>query len=630
MSLIDIFWEYYKDISGNTNIIAGCFWETIMGLVGLVLFVLLIRKKNKLIRKMPLIDIKSKYIVYEIFLQIPVTKRLGIIDRSKAHYDKLEYLYITKKLYKKIYDYLNNKFENRFKSSFLQETELKIIQYNSIDSIIKDLSFKLKKEFSKNFNELLHEIIFEILKLQNIYISNKEFKIEFYDKLIKFNFDNNIIIFNDFFCKILNNQLIDNLIKKGKIYGIIVIFKNINIKNLDILNKIFKNIHFLKLDFTNFFNDFNDEEINKIFIYINKFSENNPIEILDYEDDTERTITFVSNFQKFTKNLNNLKLFYIKKYFGGASEVIREAYKNDNEKIIDSLEDPNLILHNYLMNINDKIKILNMDISNPCSINGDPGGGSFIDLATPNEDFTVISKFRNLEELVINYDWPAEYYFGFDEDKSFVNAINNLKCLKSIFFKEDKYLYFLQTLPLIKVDNCKFSFRSSFPEFFKAHNNIISSESLNNFKNFEIISFYVKMTYKDKTLKYEIDEYLLEYLYFFKDHEYKCLNIIESLIIIVKPSNSDISVSKKNNNYKNLKNLFLYLCKNNNNNLKNLKIDYSNYDLNEILNILVEYTNLNNKLKNIELKGKIENNINNIMDNITKIKNKNVIINVNI
>ena len=137
------------------------------------------------------------------------------------------------------------------------------------------------------------------------------------------------------------------------------------------------------------------------------------------------------------------------------------------------------------------------------------------------------------------------------------------------------------------------------------------------------------MAYKEKTLKYEIVENLLEYL-FIDHHEYKGLNIIEGLIIIVKPSNLDISVSKKNNNYKNLKNLFLYLCKNNNNNLKNLKIDYSNYDLNEILNILVEYTNLNNKLKNIELKGKIENNINNIRDNITKIKNKNVIINVNI
>ena len=97
------------------------------------------------------------------------------------------------------------------------------------------------------------------------------------------------------------------------------------------------------------------------------------------------------------------------------------------------------------------------------------------------------------------------------------------------------------------------------------------------------------MAYKDKTLKYELDENLLEYL--FNKYEYKGLNIIEGLIIIVKPSNLDISVSKKNNNYKNLKYLFLYLCKNNNN-LKNLKIDYSNYDLNEILNILVEYTNI--------------------------------------
>ena len=43
------------------------------------------------------------------------------------------------------------------------------------------------------------------------------------------------------------------------------------------------------------------------------------------------------------------------------------------------------------MNINIKIKSLILNICNPCSINGDIGEGSFIDLATPNEEFSLIS-----------------------------------------------------------------------------------------------------------------------------------------------------------------------------------------------------------------------------------------------
>ena len=62
------------------------------------------------------------------------------------------------------------------------------------------------------------------------------------------------------------------------------------------------------------------------------------------------------------------------------------------------------------MNINIKIKSLILFISNPCSINGDPGDGSFCCLATPNEEFSLISKFQCLEELSLSYEWPGEYY----------------------------------------------------------------------------------------------------------------------------------------------------------------------------------------------------------------------------
>ena len=43
------------------------------------------------------------------------------------------------------------------------------------------------------------------------------------------------------------------------------------------------------------------------------------------------------------------------------------------------------------MNINKKIKLLNLNVTNPCSIDGNPGDGSFIDLAIESENFSIIS-----------------------------------------------------------------------------------------------------------------------------------------------------------------------------------------------------------------------------------------------
>ena len=106
------------------------------------------------------------------------------------------------------------------------------------------------------------------------------------------------------------------------------------------------------------------------------------------------------------------------------------------------------------MNINKKIKLLNLKVTNPCSIDDNPGDGSFIDLATGSEDFSIISNFQNLEKFVLLYDWPADYYFGFDGNKSLIKALNSIKGLKSVIFKENDYL--LETLSEIKVENPSF------------------------------------------------------------------------------------------------------------------------------------------------------------------------------
>ena len=78
----------------------------------------------------------------------------------------------------------------------------------------------------------------------------------------------------------------------------------------------------------------------------------------------------------------------MKKYFQNinAGKIIQVAFQNDNEEILSRLEDSNLILENYLKNINDKIKVLNLNITNLCIINGNPGDVSFCCLATETKD----------------------------------------------------------------------------------------------------------------------------------------------------------------------------------------------------------------------------------------------------
>ena len=69
------------------------------------------------------------------------------------------------------------------------------------------------------------------------------------------------------------------------------------------------------MDFSFFFNDFKDSGINQIFLCLDEFAKNNPIEILDFQDNTERTLNFVEKLQKFIENLNDLDKFYMEKYF---------------------------------------------------------------------------------------------------------------------------------------------------------------------------------------------------------------------------------------------------------------------------------------------------------------------------
>ena len=214
-----------------------------------------------------------------------------------------------------------------------------------------------------------------------------------------------------------------------------------------------------------------------------------------------------------------------------SKKIIREAFKNDNEQRLSLLEDPNLILKNYLKNINDKIKILNFNISNPCSINGDPGNGSFISLATTNENFTIISKFQNLEEFVLLYDWDGEYYYGFDGNDSLAKSLNSIKRLKKVIFKENDYL--LQSLSSIKVENAYFINKSTSPsEVTKYYPRIIETEMLDNIKNTEI-KINNECEYKNKILKYYMFEDIADLYLNFDCEKMPGLKNIDELILII-------------------------------------------------------------------------------------------------
>ena len=58
-------------------------------------------------------------------------------------------------------------------------------------------------------------------------------------------------------------------------------------------------------------------------------------------------------------------------------------------------------------------------------------------------------KFQNLEEFVLLYGWPGDYYSEFDFDNSLSNTLNSIKSLKRVIFKENDYL--LKVLSSIKV-----------------------------------------------------------------------------------------------------------------------------------------------------------------------------------
>ena len=82
----------------------------------------------------------------------------------------------------------------------------------------------------------------------------------------------------------------------------------------------------------------------------------NLIEIFSFKDNTERTLSFVENFQMLTKYLIKLNKFYIKKNYKNSEtkDILIKAYQDDKDEIISKIENPNLILENYLMNINKK------------------------------------------------------------------------------------------------------------------------------------------------------------------------------------------------------------------------------------------------------------------------------------
>ena len=152
---------------------------------------------------------------------------------------------------------------------------------------------------------------------------------------------------------------------------------------------------------------------------------------------------------------------------------------------------------------------------------------------------------------------------------------------------------------------------------------------LNDIKNIEIKTFKVIsnfVSYKDKILKYEIDESEIDDLFNYNCDNMPGLKNLEQLFIKIRYYYYD----DKRDYSKIILNLILSACKQNNN-LKNIYINYIHCELNEILNILNDYCNSNDKLKNIELFGKVEaSNINTILDYIFKIKNKKVDININI
>ena len=566
---------------------------------------------------MSLSIIKNKYIIQKILLLIPAKKRLPIIEKSKVLNDKLDYIPLT---YNKLFNFVKLKIDEHFKSKVI---EVKMIKDDStIIEIEQNISTPfLNKNKSNNFKDLLDEVLFDALESQNVYYLTHSELIRKNKKLNDYKYNKNIIKFDDEFCKLIDDGFTFN---DNKVCGIIIKFSNLNIDNLKLINEIFKNIHYLELDFWNFFNDFNDIEIEQIFLCLNIFAKNNPIKDFVFSDNTERTYKFTELFRNFSKYLIYLDKVYFDKYFsnGKSDSFIRNERENDNFDIISKLEDPNKIIRNYFKKFdnNNKITVLNMHLDNPCDITSRPDGGSFYDIATPSEKFNLIGKFNNLEEFVLSYSWSGDYYFYFDSGKTLPKALSYLKNLKNVVFETNIYL--LSTLSLLNVE--KASFISKYEDLSNDANHynliMLNTEILNNIKNLEIKEGE-EFIYKDKILKFRFNsKYRIEN-YIEQRDNYPGMKNIEQLIIIVANINKDEIKIEKNNR---IENLIKCVCKQKNN-LQKLVINYLCCDISLIIEILCNYCMSYNTLKNIELIGIIEpNDIDKALDNIIKIKNQNV------
>ena len=97
-------------------------------------------------------------------------------------------------------------------------------------------------------------MLFETFKSKNIYLLNKYIELENYMKINKFDYRNNIILFNDSFYKIINSEVKNYIFNNNKIFGITIQINNININNLAHLKAIFNDIHsFINIGFFSLF-----------------------------------------------------------------------------------------------------------------------------------------------------------------------------------------------------------------------------------------------------------------------------------------------------------------------------------------------------------------------------------------
>ena len=98
---------------------------------------------------MSLLNIHNKSIFYDILFQIPIKRRLAIINGVKNYYKRLEYFPITIKLYEKLLNYLNNEIDY-----YCPKKNVHLIQYLIIHYMIWWM--KYKQNFKKNLIILLN------------------------------------------------------------------------------------------------------------------------------------------------------------------------------------------------------------------------------------------------------------------------------------------------------------------------------------------------------------------------------------------------------------------------------------------------------------------------------------------